>query len=287
MKKYNLKNIIIAAVSLAVTSSLGACGLNAETAKAGTGLFEEVTETADGGTPTADSVNAEASTEESTGDDFADIPDYEAIVNAFVQNKDQWLVCEDPSGLAIRTYDYNSDGSIELVTSYAAGSGFFSVNHFYHVDPATGALTELQVTYSDQEGMEGLSEADLSMYRGSQSDVYLDGDTYYYPAFDFTKSGASESAETKYFFTVKDDKVNFVSLGSVYTYTDETGAEQTTYYDDANEETTQEIYFALENAFTGNKTKITHNNSWVQDSIENLKALSDEELANKLMETLN
>ncbi len=286
MKKYNLKNIIISAVALTVLSALGACSLNDKETAKGSSLFEEVKDTADN-TSAANQASNENTAEESTGDDFAEIPDYEATVNAFVQNKDKWLVCEDPSGLAIRAYDYNSDGSIEFVTSYAAGSGYYSSNHFYHVNPESGELTELSMEYTDQENMEGLSEADLSMYKSSQSDVYLDGDTYYYPAFDYSKSGSSESAETKYFFTVKDDKVTFISLGSVYTYTDEAGAEQTTYYDDANEETTQEIYFALEDAFTGSKTKITHNNNWVHDSIDNLKALSDEELTRQLMETLN
>ena len=129
MKKYNLKNIIISAAALTVISALGACGLNEKDAAKGNSLFEEVTDTT-GNTPAADSASSENTAEESTGDDFAEIPDYEAYVNAFVQNKDKWLVCEDPSGLAIRAYDYNSDGSIEFVTSYAAGSGYYSSTHF-------------------------------------------------------------------------------------------------------------------------------------------------------------
>ncbi|MBO7386775.1 MAG: hypothetical protein J6U15_03130 [Lachnospiraceae bacterium] len=286
MKKYNLKNITISLAALIAVSALGACGTDTKEASKENSLFEEVSEQTPE-SPASEAPETENSSEETIGDDFAEIPDYEAYIKAFVANKDKWLNCEDPSGLAIRAYDYNSDGSVELVTSCAAGSGFFSTNHFYHVNPETGELTELSMEYTDQENMEGLSEADLSMYKGPQSDTYFEGGVYYYPAFDYTKSGTSESAETKYYFTVKDDKVTFISLGSVYTYKDETGAEQTTYYDDANEETTQEIYFALEEAFTEGKDKSVINNVWVQDGIDNLKTVSDEELTTMLMNTLN
>lgn len=148
------------------------------------------------------------------------IEDGEAV-DIFMKNKDMWFIDKDSVFVASYCYgflDFDFDGVCELVTSVCEGSGKFSRNHYYRIDPENLTVYELAITSPEKSYQTGdvahdYCFNDLVLYK----DIYNGQHKYY--GTDLCLNGISERSTSLMDMYIKGGKL-LVEPTYVYYYYD-------------------------------------------------------------------
>lgn len=169
---------------------------------------------ASGGAPSAGALPATADT-------------YDTL-EIYLENRDVWALKQDryfeEHNYSYGLFDLEGDGIPELYSSGMGGTGFFSDNKFYKVDPAARSV------YQMQDLPDALNSIDLS--HGHGLEIYQDKQTgrLLYYCSDYVRKGWEYNGTTCSFFYKADDTVSMRTLWGWDCNVDENYTDQYTYY---------------------------------------------------------
>lgn len=223
------------------------------------------------------------SEEEQNPEDIqAEEDDMSAQIQILADTKDLWKPGEEDmyGSFGYVVTDLDQDGSLEIITSMMAGTGFFSTNRIWEVNDSMDGITECQKASSDDSEPDIMQE-DTNVFYDEENNVY------YYIFTDFIRQGAAENETYKESFYLKDHMVNtdFIAYRSmVYKSEDDV---ITRFEDHQGNEISEDEFESAENEKYKMLKKKDAHFEWIYDIDVDVDTLSAEELYNSLMDSWN
>lgn len=157
---------------------------------------------------------------ESTGDAATEEPEdtavlsVESAVDTYFQNMDVWV--ESQENLPMGSYGYclldlDFDGVLELIVSVCDGSGRYSTNRIYKIDPKEGKVTFLRNEESADPDYYYLKDK-IQLLRDNESG------RCFYLVMDYTRAGSEENAQEYYEVAVENGTLSQTAVFSEVVY---------------------------------------------------------------------
>lgn len=219
-------------------------------------------------------------------DENALVEEIENQLEIFAGAKDDWMVAEDdlPYDLSYAVFDFDRDGLLELITSVNMGTGLFSENHFYQVNPSADGIVELPQKYYSEGEYTG-EEFDISFAEGLEA-VYQDKTSgiFYYTASDISKNGYAENFMTDGVLYKEKDCIYSMDLRGCHSLLQEEEW-QSTYYDTDGTEISEEAWEELLTDFYEDKEASTVKIGWKYIRAEEISGITETEMLRELKDS--
>lgn len=206
-------------------------------------------------------------------------------IRVMAENSDQWKLQDyAPTKGLYMVYDLDGDGRLELIANAVQGTGAYSHNYFYQINPENTAVVELEQVLEDEKPL--CFDIGLDW----EQKVYVDENgTHYYYAIDYEGSGTWQTICKEGYFYLSDGKVGRIMLRESVNQLQENGTYEKTYYTadgiyektydtpDSSESISEEEWNHLLQTFAEGKEETSVNIAWVSLYEEEGEAMSADE----------